>query len=188
VNHVLAAHGIRPAETSAVGIGVAASAVAAVESGRIDAVGLSGGDHLRLRRRNSGMRILLDGSSPEGMREVYGGAFGSGSVSAKQDWLNRNPDIARRLARALLRALQWINTHTPEEILKHLPDSSRSQDQAADLDVLRWSLPSFTADGKMPKGAPETVRHFLDATIPKVRDTKIDLAATWTDDFLPAPK
>lgn len=184
VNYVLAVHGIRPADTSAVGIGVAASAVAAVESGRIDAAGLSGGDHLRLLRRNPGMRILLDGSSPEGMRDAFGGVYGSGAVSAKQDWLDRNPDSARRLARALLRALQWINTHTPEEVLKVLPDSSRSPDEAADLAILRWSLPSYTTDGKMPKGAPEAIKHYLDATIDKVRESKIDLAATWTDDFL----
>ena len=39
-----------------------------------------------------------------------------------------------------------------------------------------------------PKGAPEATRHFLDATIPKVRDTKIDLAAAWTNEYLPRTK
>jgi NitT/TauT family transport system substrate-binding protein len=52
VNFILVAHGIRPSEVSAVAIGTGASAVAAFESGRIDVLGLSGGDHLRLLRRN----------------------------------------------------------------------------------------------------------------------------------------
>jgi NitT/TauT family transport system substrate-binding protein len=53
-----------------------------------------------------------------------------------------------------------------------------------DLEIIRWSLPMFTPDGKMPKGAPEAVKHFLDATIDSVRNSKIDLAATWTNQFL----
>jgi hypothetical protein len=40
----------------------------------------------------------------------------------------------------------------------------------------------------MPKGAPEATRRFLDATIDKVRDSKIDLAATWTNEYLPGAK
>jgi NitT/TauT family transport system substrate-binding protein len=185
VNYILAAHGVRPSEISAVAIGVAASAVAAVESGRIDAAGLTGGDHLRLLQRNPALHILVDGSTPETMRETFGGNFyAGGTLSAKQEWLDRNPDTARRLAHALQRSLHWINTHTPQEIRDRLPDSSRSQDAAVDLEIIRWSLPAYTQDGKMPQGAPEAVKHFLDATLDKVRDTKIDLAATWTNEFL----
>jgi NitT/TauT family transport system substrate-binding protein len=189
VNFILSAHGVRPSEVSAVGIGSGASALAAVESGRIDAVGLSGGDHLRLLRRNPELRILVDGSSPEGMREVYGGdLFASGAMAAKQSWLDRNPDPAARLARAGQRALRWIAEHSPEEILGRLPESVRSPDAAADIQVIRWSLPMFTVDGRMPKGAPEAVKRSLDPTIDKVRESKFDLATTWTNQFLPESK
>jgi NitT/TauT family transport system substrate-binding protein len=189
VNFILTAHGVRPSEVSPVGIGTGPSAVAAFESGRIDAVGLSGGDHIRLLRRNPSMRILVDGSSTEAMQEVYGGdLYASGAMAAKQSWLDRNPDTARRFARALQKTLPWIATHTPEEIREHLPESSRSQDASVDLDIIRWSLPMFTSDGRMPKGAPEVVRHFLEATIDKVRESKFDLATTWTNEFLPESK
>ena len=184
-SYILAAHGVQPADYSAVGIGVAASAVAAVESGRIDAAGLSGGDHIHLLRRNPGLRILVDASTPEGMREGYGPVFASGAMVAKQEWLDRNPDAARRLARALQRSLQWIAAHTPEEIRARLPDELRSPDAAVDLDVIRWSLPSFTPDGRMPAGAPEAMKRFMDATMDKVRNAEIDLAATWTNEYLP---
>jgi len=189
VNFILVAHGIRPSEVSAVAIGTGASAVAAFESGRIDALGLSGGDHLRLLRRNPSLRILVDGSSPEGMRQVYGGdLFATGALAAKQNWLDRNPDAAARLARASLRALRWIAAHSPEEILGRLPQSVRSPDAAADIDVIRWSLPMFTVDGRMPKGAPEAVKRSLDPTIDKVRESRFDLATTWTNQFLPDSK
>jgi hypothetical protein len=61
-----------------------------------------------------------------------------------------------------------------------MPESFRSQDAATDIEMIRWGRSAYTTDGTMPEGGPEAVKHFLDATIDKVRDSKIDLAATWT--------
>jgi NitT/TauT family transport system substrate-binding protein len=189
VKYYLAVHGMQPSDYRVVGIGNGAAAFAAIESGRIDAGEVSGGDHIRFLRRNPGTRFLMDTSTPEGMRESFGAdTFPTGVLAARQDWLDRNPDTARRLARALQRTLQWIATHTPEEIRERLPDSFRSQDAAVDLEIIRWSLPAFTSDGAMPASGPNTVKRFLDATIDKVRDSKFDLAATWTNGFLPEAK
>ena len=190
LNHVLAGHGVGTTDFSAVGIGVAAPAIAAFESGRVDAVGMGGGDHFYLLRRHPDARILAETTTPGGMRESYGGdTFAGGTLSAKQEWLDRNPDTARRLARAVLRARNWIVTHSAEEIRERLPEGFRSRDAAVDLDIIRSTLGDFyTADGRMPKGAPETIRRYLDATVENVRNARIDLAATWTNEFLPEGK
>ena len=189
INYFLLRHGVKSTEVSAVGIGVAASAVAAVESGRIDAAAVSNGDHFRLLRRDPSLRILLDTSSAEGMRDAYGtDVLPVGALAAKAEWLDRNPDTARRLARALARANQWILTHTPVEIRERFPEGLRSEDAAADIEIIRWSLPGITAGGRMPEGAPEAMKRVLDAAIDNVRNAKIDLGATWTNAFLPEGK
>ena len=41
------------------------------------------------------------------------------------------------------------------------------------------------SDGKMPPGASEGMKRLIEFTIPSVRDAKIDLSSTWTNDFLP---
>jgi NitT/TauT family transport system substrate-binding protein len=184
----LAAHGLHPPQFSAVGIGYGASALAAIEMGRVDAAGLTGGDHFHLLQRHPGLLVLTDASTPEGMRETYGDTFAGGSLSAKQGWLDRNPDAARHLARALQRTLQWLAAHTPEEIRARLPEQMRSQDAAVDIEIIRWGLASYTTDGAMPKGAPEVVKRYLDTVIPQVRDSNIDLATTWTNEYLPRAK
>ena len=114
--------------------------------------------------------------------------FATGVVAAKPEWLARNPDAARRLARALQRTNQWIAAHSAEEIRERLPEGFRSPDAASDLEVLRWSKSTYTPDGKMPLGAPEVVKRFVDATVSKVRNGKVDVAATWTDAFLAEAK
>ncbi len=189
LNYLLLTHGIKPSEVSTVGTGVAAAAVSAVESGRVDAAALSGGDHFRLLRRNPALRILMDTTTVAGMREAYGtDALPTGALAARQEWLDGNPDTARRLARALARANQWILTHTPEEIRERFPEGLRSEDAAADIEIIRWSLPTYTTGGRMPEGAPEAMKRVLDMTLDNVRNAKIDLGATWTNAFLPAGK
>ena len=188
-NYYLGRYGIQPADFRTASIGTGASAIAALESGRVHAACLAGGDHLRLLDRHPNLHIFIDTSTAEGMREIYGGeAYATGTLSAKQEWLDQNPDTARRLARALTRALQWIAIHSPEQILEKLPDRFRSPEPAIDLKIIRWGLASYTPDGKMPPGASEGMKRLIEFTIPSVRDAKIDLASTWTNDFLPPAK
>jgi NitT/TauT family transport system substrate-binding protein len=186
---LLADRGIQQADFSTVAIGMSGTAIAAIESGRLVAGALSGGAHLELQRRHPGLRILVDGSTPEGMMQTYGSEnYASGVLMATQTWIDGHAEASRKLARATLRAQRWMAAHTPEEILAKLPEDMRSKDQHADLDILRWSAGWYTADGKMPAGAPEVVRRYMAATSDKIRDAKIDLAATWTDQYLEAAK
>ena len=189
VNAVLLSHGIRPSEFTVVTIGVGAARVAAIESGRIDVASLGGGDHLIVLKRHPNLRILLDSSTPEGLRASYGGdVYAGGTITAKQEWLDRNPDVARRLARALLRSLQWSANHTPEEIRQQLPDAAKSQDAALDLEIIRWGVKDYSKDGAMPMGAPGAMKRFNEANAEKLAQSNLNLAATWTNEYLPLSK
>ena len=189
VNFYLGLNGVKPTEVSAVAIGAGGSAFAAVESGRVDAAALSGAEHLYLLHRHPEMRVLVDASTAEGMRSTYGdGAYAGSDAAAKQEWLTRNPETARRMTRALLRAQQWLVAHQPEEIRERLPEWMKTQEVAVDLEIIRRGKEAYTTDGAMPKGAPENMRHYLDLTLENMRSAKIDLAATWTNEYLPGAK
>lgn len=186
---ILARHGLGTADFKTVKIGFGASGSAAIEKGVVEAFTTSGGDHFLLLERYPSMRVLADTSTTEGMRETYGAdEYAGGTVSARQDWLDRNPDAPRQLARALLRAQKWMAVHSPEEIRARLPEGFRSANASIDAKSIQASLASFTVAGAMPKGAPETVKRMLDEAVDNVRTAKIDLAATWTDEYLPGVK
>lgn len=189
VNAALTRHGVQPEDVKNVAIGTGAPSIAAFESGRIDAVAVSGGDHLRLLKRNPSARILVDTTTREGLEECCGAkSIATGTLASKQEWLDRNPETARRLDRALVRSLKWIATHSAEEIYAELPENLRSPDAPMDIEVIRWSLPHFTSDGKMPEGAPEAMLRFLKSANDTLRNAKIDLASTWTDQYLAEAK
>lgn len=188
-SYYLTVHRAPVASVKWISIGGGAGAIAALNSGRIEAAVLAGGNHIRYLKQHPDARLLVDGSSPEVMRDTFGGdRFASGALAAGQEWLDRNPDTARRLCRALGKALRWIATHSPEEILARMPESSRSADAAVDLDIIRWGRAGHTPDGRMPAGAPEAMLRFLEATSGEFRGANVDLRATWTDEFLDAVK
>lgn len=187
--HYLAAHGVKDSEFSTVGVGLGATGIAALENGRVDAAVMSGGDHFHLLKRHPDLRILVDGSTAEGLRDSTGGEmYAAGALAAKQDWLNRNGETARRLAKAAVRAMQWLLAHSPEEIRQILPEGMRSADPELDRQIIQWGLAAYTKDGRMPKGAPENLRRFLEDTLENVRTAKFDLGTTWTDEYLPGGK
>ncbi|MCC6389956.1 MAG: ABC transporter substrate-binding protein [Bryobacterales bacterium] len=177
------------ADYSVVGVGMGSTAFAAMETGRIDAVVLSGGDHLRYLAAHPDARVLVDTSTVEGVRESFGTEFyPTGTLTAKKEWLDANPESARRLCRAVLRTVQWIGTHTAEEIRSRLPKEYQTADAAMDLKVIEWGKKKYTNEGSMPEGGPEAARRYLEATIDRVRDAKFDLAPTWTNAYLPGKK
>lgn len=185
LNYHLRKNGIDPAAVTAVGIGAGPTAITAVERGTVDAAVVGGGVHFRLLRRNPQIKILADSSTPEGMRDLYGAETAAvGTLVAKDAWLRQNPDVARRVVRAMRRAHEWIATHKPAELRALLPESARSADEAADLDVLRHGVAAFTKTGKMPDGAPDAVRKMLEVTSDKLRGAKIDLASAWTNEYI----
>lgn len=186
---ILRKHGISPSDVQWTPIGIGPSAIAAVESGRIDIASVAGGDHFHILRRHPGLRILSDISTPEGARDLFGespAAFYA--MVARPEWLRTNAETARRFTRALRRGLHWTAAHSAEEIRAQLPAEFRTSDAEIDHKIIRWGKPFLTADGAMPRGAPETMKRFLDPILENVRTAKIDLRATWTDEYLDNPK
>ena len=185
LNFVLMQHGLRPSDVTAIAIGSQPAALAGLEHGKLDA--WSGFDPgvSQLRKRHSSVRILADARTQAGVREIFGTDAYPGSVLyAKPDWLARNPDSARRLARAILGSLRWIHQHTPDEIMRVVPQSHFGEDRAVYREALVSSMNMFSQDGRMPARAPEIVKKVVGASLEKVRTGHIDLAKTFTDEFV----
>lgn len=59
-------------------------------------------------------------------------------------------------------------------------------DPVVDIAIIRSTQGDFyTAGGEMPPGVPELLKRYVDATVPAIRDARIDLSATWTNQYLP---
>lgn len=185
LTYLLTRAGVPADAVSVTAIGAGASAVAAVESGRIKAAWLADPAFTVVRKRNPGVRVLADLRTEEGTKQAFGvAAYPAAVLYTSGEWLHRNRQTAERLARAIVRTLEWMNAHSEEEIAERVPAAIRGDDRALYVEALRGSRPVFATDGRMPAEGAAVVRDVLATFNPKVREATIDLSKTYTNDFV----
>ncbi len=187
LNRILKSAGLRASDVSTVSVGVGSTALAALEHRQVDAAMLFGSVITALQSRQPDFVILVDTRTTDGLRKVFGvDNYPASCLLARADWLTTNPEVARRMARAVLRSLAWIREHSAEEILAQVPAEFRVGDSAAELAAIRLAKPLYSLNGRIDPESAETVRAVLAESLDRVRDAKIDLAKTYTNQYLPA--
>jgi NitT/TauT family transport system substrate-binding protein len=83
--------------------------------------------------------------------------------------------------------MDWMRSHTAEEVRTQMSESLRQPDATADLDAIRTAQRTLSADGRMPSEGPELVRKVLAATNAKARSATLDLTRTYNNEFIPHP-
>lgn len=178
VNLLASRHGLALQDLNVVATGGGHSVtVAAAEQGRLDAVVTLPASLSILRARYPSLVVLADGTTAEGTRAIFGvDRYPAVCLMARGPWLEQNVDTARRLARAMRRTLDWVRTHTAEELRTRLG-------RADDLEGFRATIESASLDGKMPSGGPEAVRDAVGISAPRAKN--VALSSTYSDAFLP---
>jgi NitT/TauT family transport system substrate-binding protein len=186
VNHLLLASGLSPNDVSYVGIGMGATAVASYSHGAVDAAVLFGSAIPETQSRFKDAVVIADSRTPEGLRAIFGvDDYPASCLLARGEWLRTNPALARGMARAIVRAIAWIGSHSAEEVLAKVPVESRSGEASAELEAIRIAKRMYAPDGRVNPASAETVRRVLAESVPAAREAKIDLAKTYTNEFVP---
>lgn len=185
LTYLLQRHGVAPDSVSITAIGSAATAIAAVEHGKVDAGMMADPAFTLLALRTRGLHVLADLRSADGVRQAFDSSSYPASVLyAPSDWIQANRDTATRLARAMVRTLAWMQTHTPEQITQKTPKAFRGEDDTLYVEAVSNSMPMFSPDGVMDPAGAEAVHKLLAQSMEKVRNARIDLAATYTNDLV----
>jgi NitT/TauT family transport system substrate-binding protein len=186
LTYLLQRHGLAADAVSITSIGSAASAVAALEHGKVDAGMLAEPAFTIVRRRHPEVRVLADLRTAEGVRAAIGTDTYPASVFyAHGEWVRANRETTARLARAIVRTLEWMHSHTPEEIAQKTPQTMRGENDALYVEALKASMPMFSTDGLMPADGAAIVRTLLASSIEKVRNANVDVSKTYTNEFVP---
>src|SRR5215510_6810200 len=122
LKYLLAKNGMDPAGTSVVGIGLAATAVAAMEHGKVQAaVMLDPAATLLQNKFKDKFRILADVRTQKDTLDIFGGEYPGGALYTRADWIAKNEATTQKLTNAVIATLKWIHSHTPEEIMAKMP-------------------------------------------------------------------
>jgi len=185
VTHMLQRHGVPANAVSMTPIGSAATAIAAIEHGKVDVAMVADPAFTLITRRNPGVRVLADLRTAAGVKDALGAdAYPSSVLYSKREWVHGHRATAAKLARAILRTLQWMHTHSAEEIAGKTPKSLRGEDDALYIQAVKNSMPMFSTDGLMDAAGAHAVRELLAESMEKVRATQIDISDTYTNEFI----
>ncbi|MDR6491815.1 NitT/TauT family transport system substrate-binding protein [Paraburkholderia terricola] len=175
--------GVPNSQYTVLPVGADNSFIAAIRQGRIDA-GMTTEPTVSQLLKSGDARILVDMRNVEGTRAALGGTYPASSLYVQSAWLDTHPREAAKLARAFVRTLQYLHTHSAEEIAARMPKNFIGNDKALYVSALKASLPMFTADGRMPADGPRTVLKVLSGFNPSVKGRHVDLSRTFTNQFV----
>ncbi len=185
LTYMLQRHGVAADAVSITAIGSAATAIAAVEHGKVDAGMMADPSFTLVTRRNPSVRVLADLRAAAGVKEAFGSSTYPASVLyAQAAWIDANKAVTAKLAHAITRTLSWMQSHSPEEIAAKTPKALRGEDDALYVEALTHSMPMFSPDGRMEADGAEEVRVLLAASMDKVRGATIDVSRTFTNEFV----
>ena len=182
-NYVLAKAGVKPAEVSIIGVGASTGAVAAMRAGQIDAI--SNLDPvITLLQRSGDLKIVSDTRIVAVADQVFGGPMPAGCLYAPQAFIDRNPQTVQALANAIVRADKWIQAAGPGDIVKAVPESYLLGDRAVYIDAFLAAKGALSPDGTIPEAGAATALRALQSVDDAMKEAHVELAATWTNDFV----
>jgi NitT/TauT family transport system substrate-binding protein len=184
LKYMLGKNGVDPNSIGVIGIGLAATAVAAMEQGTVDAAIMLDPAITLLQGKNKNLKILADTRTLKDTLDVFGGEYPGGALYTKADWIAKHPKETQALTNAIIATLKWIQSHSPEEIMAKMPEALVGADKALYLAALKNTIPMYSTTGKMdPKGAQAVLAVFSQSS-PEVAKANIDLSKTYTNTFV----
>jgi NitT/TauT family transport system substrate-binding protein len=184
VNVLLKKNGVDAGGVGIIGIGLGATAIAAMEQGSVDAAVMLDPAVTLLQGKFKDLRILSDTRTQKDTIDVFGGEYPGGALYTRADWITKHPKETQALTNAIVNTLKWIHSHTPEEIMAKMPEELVGADKALYLAALKNTIPMYSNTGKMdPKGAQAVLAVFSQSS-PDVAKANIDLSKTYTNKFV----
>jgi NitT/TauT family transport system substrate-binding protein len=184
VQYMMVRNGLKAQDASFVGVGSGSTAVAAAKRGEIDALVNVDPVINLLQSENAIRQIVADTRTMEGTRQVYGGVYPAAVLYLSPAYAQANPKTVQSLVNAFVRGLKWIASHPAEEIAKAMPAEYALGNPELFVRSIRSSVPMYSPDGRFSRDAAETAYKVLREFDDNVRDSKIDIAATYTDAFV----
>ena len=184
LKYLLKKNGLDPASASVIGVGLGATAVAAMEQGQIDAAVMLDPSVTVLQGGHPDLKILADTRTQKDTLATFAGEYPGGALYSTAAWIGAHEETVQALTNAIVATLSWIHSHTAEEIMAKMPEEMVGKDKALYLAALKNTIPMYSETGKMdPKGADAVLAVFSEGS-PDVAKANIDVSKTYTNKYV----
>jgi NitT/TauT family transport system substrate-binding protein len=184
VKYLLKRNGLAIDAIPVVAIGSGSTAISAIQSGQVWA-GVTIEPAATALEKSGNAKALYDTRSAQGSRDVFGGTWPTGGLYASPAFITKNPRTIQALARAAVKALRYIHTHSAGDIAGHVPATFYAGlDRHGFVDTLKADLGQFSADGLMPADGPGNVFDTLKTADPRLDWASVDLRKSYDNRYV----
>ncbi len=184
LKYLLKKNGLDPTSVAVIGVGLGATAVAAMEQGQIDAAVMLDPSVTVLQGTHKDLRILSDTRTQKDTLDVFGGEYPGGALYSTAAWVKSHEKEVQALTNAIVNTLKWIHAHSPEDIMDKMPPGMVGKNKELYLAALKNTLPMYSETGAMdPKGAAAVLAVFSEGS-PDVAKANIDVSKTYTNKYV----
>jgi NitT/TauT family transport system substrate-binding protein len=183
--YLAVSHGVPVSEVTSLPVGAGNSFIAALQQGKIDG-GMTTEPTISRLLKTGDAKVLVDLRSPESTQKWLGGMYPAASLYMQTSWVETHKATTQKLANVFVKTLRYISTHSAEEIATKMPADYYAGDKDSYVKALAIGKVSFIADGRMPESGPPTVLKVLSAFDTTVKGHSINLAKTYTTEFISA--
>ncbi|WP_334153846.1 ABC transporter substrate-binding protein [Tepidimonas sp.] len=157
---VVLAHGVQPRQTQFVALPTAQQARAAFQLREVDAVCVGDPMLTRLQRRGD-IRVVTDTRHLSESLRLLGGPVLCPRLSASAAVVESHAAELQAVARAVQRALRWLQTAGPMDLAPHAGLAGFAGDPGAFLSVIMHTREAFAVDGAVDERAIHNVLRIL---------------------------
>jgi NitT/TauT family transport system substrate-binding protein len=183
--YMAARAGLQPGEITTVAVGAGNTFIAALKQNAIQG-GMTTEPTISQVVSTGIGKVLIDMRTEAGTRAALGGTYPAACLYMMDDYVKANPDVAQKLANALVRTMHYIDTHSADDIASHMPKDYYAGDQKMYVSALASGKSMFTPDGKMPADGPKTVLAVMSSFEKTLQAHPVDLSKTYTTQFVDA--
>lgn len=184
INHLLASAGLTSDDVSIIGVGTGPGAVAAMQAGHLDAIA-SIEPAITMMEKSGTIKVVVETVSVKGAKAIYGSPLPSGSLYTREEFIKANPNTVQALTNAMVRALKWLKTATPDDVAKTVPPDYLLGDRALYLEAYRKNSESYSQDGLFSPAAAQAQLKILSGFEQAVREAKeLNPVDAYTNDFV----
>src|SRR6202023_3088531 len=188
LKYLLKKNGVDAAGVAVIGVGLGATAGAAMQQGQIDAAVMLDPSVTVLQGSYPDLRILSDTRTQKDTLDVFGGEYPGGALYSTTAWISAHDKEVQALTNAILNTLAWIHSHSAEEIMAKMPPETGGKNKELYLAALKNTIPMYSQTGKMdPKGADAVLAVFSESS-PEVAKANIDVSKTFTNKYVEQAK
>jgi len=182
VDYAMVLAGDSPIHVSHVAVGHASQAILALRNGQVDALCMPD-PVMTLLERKGDVDIVRNFRSIKQSQRLFAGAMPGHSLIANQDMVRKHPQACQALVFGVARALKWLRTAGPSDLLGNMLDNPILLDRAVYLNAVDNMRESYSLDGVMSNEAAQTALRLRNVLEPEARALRTNLGLNYTNEF-----